>query len=137
MNPIIESLNRYAAANRWSVGGGPARHLSAGQLEFPVLWHEPLALTGKIGRNEGFLTYKMSFLLLDRGDESESPENIRQRLENQSLGIIRTLENHARVRDVRLIACKPAESSLTRYGETAITVSIEVDIFFHHPITQA
>ena len=137
MNPIIESLNRYAAANRWNVDGGPARNLSAGQLEFPVVWHQPLALTGKIGRNEGFLTYKLSFLLLDRGTGDEAKENIRQRLENHALGMIRTLENHPQVRDVRLLGCKPAESSFTSYGETALTVSIEADIFFFHPTAQA
>ena len=137
MNPIIESLNRYASANRWSVGGGPARNLSAGQLEFPVVWHQPLALTGKIGRNEGFLTYKLSFLLLDKSTDEEAKENVFQRLENHALGMIRTLENHPQVRDVRLMGCKPAESSLTNYGETALTVSIEVDIFFRHSTTQA
>jgi len=67
MNPIIESMNDYARANRWAVDGGPARHLSGSQLEFPMIWHQPLALTGKIGRNEGWLTYKLSFLLLDKG----------------------------------------------------------------------
>lgn len=134
MNPIIESLNNYASANDWTIDGGAARNLSAGQLEFPVIWHQPLALTGKIGRNEGYLTYKLSFLLLDKGGNSDSmrKEEVRERLEQHALGMIRTLEGHAQVRDVRLISCKPAESTLTHYGETALTVSIEVDILFCH-----
>lgn len=139
MNPIIESLNNYAHANDWTIDGGPARNLSAGQLEFPVIWHQPLALTGKIGRNEGFLTYKLSFLLLDKGGNCDSmkKEEIRERLEQHALGMIRTLENHARIRDVRLVSCRPAESALTHYGEIALTVTLEVDILFHHAPAQA
>ncbi len=137
MNPIIESMNRYAAANRWSVDGGPARNLSAGQLEFPVLWHQPLALTGKIGRNEGYLTYKLSFLLLDKGGEGEGTAAVCERLENHALGMIHTLENHPQVREVRLAGYQPAESSLTHYGETALTVTIEVDVLFFHSQAQA
>ncbi|MDR0954542.1 MAG: hypothetical protein LBM20_04075 [Rikenellaceae bacterium] len=139
MNPIIESLNNYAAANRWSIDGGTARNLAVGQLEFPVIWHQPLALTGKIGRNEGVLTYKLSFLLLDgeEGRDHGCREEIRERLEQHALGMIRTLENHARVQAVRLVSCRPAEATLTHYGETALTVTIEADVLYCHKNTPA
>ena len=135
MNPIIESMNNYACANRWSIDSGPARGLSAGQLEFPMIWHQPLALTGKIGRNEGYLTYKLSFLLLEKGEPGNvlKKEAVRERLEQHALGLVRTLENHERVRDVRLLSCLPAESALTHYGEIAMTVTLEVDTLFCHP----
>jgi hypothetical protein len=136
MNPIIESMNRYAHANRWAVDGGPVRGLSAGQLTFPLVWHQPLALTGKIGRGEGLLTYKFSFLLLDNSG-GENKEDIRQRLEQHALGMIRTLENHPRVHDVRLVGCQPVESPLTHYQESALTVSIEADVLFCHPSAHA
>ena len=139
MNPIIESMNHYASANRWSIDGGPARGLSAGQLEFPLIWHKPLALTGKIGRSEGLLTYKLSFLMLEKignGDAAHR-ETVRERLEHHALGLVRTLENHERVHDVRLISCLPAESTLTHYGEIALTVTLEVDTLFQHPTANA
>jgi len=134
MNPIIESMNHYASANRWSIDGGPVRGLSAGQLEFPLIWHQPLALTGKIGRNEGYLTYKFSFLLLEKGGNYDfiEKENVRSKLEQHALGLVHTLEKHERVRDVRLVSCLPAESALTHYGEIALTVTLEVDTLFHH-----
>ncbi len=139
MNPIIESMNHYASANRWAIDGGPVQGLSSGQLEFPLIWHEPLALTGKIGRNEGYLTYKLSFLLLERRENGHvlQREAIREKLERHALGLVRTLENHERVRDVRLVSCLPAEAAMTDYGETAMTVSLEVDTFFCYPAAQA
>lgn len=138
MNPIIESLNRYAAANRWSVDGGPARNLSAGQLDFPVLWYQPLALTGKTGRGEGCLTYRLTFLLLDKADGGgEQRQAILDRLETHALGIVRTLENHRQVREVRLLDCRPAEAALTHYGETALRITIEADVLFCHTQTPA
>ena len=132
MNPIIESMNHYAHANRWAIDSGPTRGLSGGQLTFPLVWHQPLALTGKIGRCEGLLTYKLSFLLLDKSGRGEGKEDIRQRLEQHALGMIRTLENHPRVHDVRLVNCQPVESSLTHYQENALTVTIEADVLFAH-----
>lgn len=137
MNPIIESMNHYARANCWAVDPGPVRGLSAGQLTFPLVVHQPLALTGKIGRGEGVLTYKCSFLLLDKSRGGDSAEELRERLEQHALGMIRSLENHPRVHDVRLIGCQPAEAPLTLSRETALTVSIEVDVLFCHPAAQA
>jgi hypothetical protein len=134
MNPIIESMNHYAHANRWAIDGGPVRGLSTGQLEFPLIWHQPLALTGKIGHNEGVLTYKFSFLLLEKGGNCNAlqKEEVRCRLEQHALGMVRTLERHEQVRQVRLIGCRPAESALTHYGEIALTVTLEVDTLFRH-----
>ena len=135
MNPIIESMNNYASANSWSIDGGPVRGLANGQLEFPMIWHQPLALTGKIGRREGYLTYKLSFLLLEKGGNYNTgqKEEVRERLEKHALGLIHTLENHERVLDVRLLSCAPSESAMTHYGEFAMTVTIEADIPFCQP----
>jgi len=132
MNPIIESMNNYASANRWSIDGGPVRGLSNGQLEFPMIWHQPLALTGKIGRREGYLTYKLSFLLLEKGGNYNAglQEEVRERLEKHALGLVDTLENHDQVLAVRLLSCVPNESAMTHYGEIAMTVTIEADILF-------
>jgi len=44
--------------------------------------------------------------------------------------LVHTLENHDRVQDVRLISCIPAASAMTHYGETALTVTLEVDVLF-------
>ncbi|MCD8185520.1 MAG: hypothetical protein LUD68_03420 [Rikenellaceae bacterium] len=139
MNPIIESMNNYAQANRWSFDGGPVRGLTSGQLKFPTIWHQPLALTGKIGRREGYLTYKLSFLLLEKGGNHTAleKENVREGLEKHALGMIHTLENHERVLNVRLISCLPTESALTHYGEIALTVTIEADILYCMPLNHA
>lgn len=132
MNPIIESMNNYAYANRWAIDGGNVKNLSSGQLQFPMIWHQPLALKGKIGRNEGFLTYKLSFLLLEKSGNKNSTqkEETREVLEKHALGLVKTLENHERIQDVRLISCLPTESAMTHYGEMAMTVTLEVDTLF-------
>jgi len=139
MNPIIESMNNYAQANRWSFDGGPVRGLSSGQLQFPTIWHQPLALTGKIGRREGYLTYKLSFLLLEKGGNYDTiqKENVRELLEMHAIGMVHTMESHDRVLDVRLISCLPNETALTHYGEIALTVTIEADILYSVPGTNA
>ncbi|MDL2230250.1 hypothetical protein LJB87_00455 [Alistipes sp. OttesenSCG-928-L06] len=132
MNPIIESMNDYAQANHWAIDGGNTQNLASGQLEFPMIWHQPLALKGKIGRKEGYLTYKLSFLLLEKGGNYNAmqQEDVRERLEKHALGIVATLENHNRVIDVRLLSCAPAEAAMTDCGEIAMTVTIEADILF-------
>ena len=131
MNPIIESLRAYGESNRWSVGGGPVQQLTARKLEFPLLWHEPLSLTGKKGLTEGTLHYKAVFHLLERTDGNQTDANEQpERLEKRALEAIATLENHSRVRTINLVSCIPARSPLTQYGETAVTVTVEAEILY-------
>lgn len=132
MNPIIEAMKAYSAGRNVAIAGGAARQMAMQKLEFPLIWHEPVVLTGKSGMQEGTLTYKIKFHWLEKnGNHSaEALEAIREKIEKRVLDLVGTIENHSRVRSVRLISCTPAESELTHYGEIALSAQIEAEVMF-------
>lgn len=132
-NPIVEAMRGYAQQAHVAIAGGPPHTLTARKINFPLIWHEPLTLTGKNGRQEGILTYriKLHWLEKDRNYSAEEQEDVRNEIERNILRLIATLENHSHIQCVRLLSCTPAESALTHYGEIALSVTLEADILFN------
>ncbi|MDR2937186.1 MAG: hypothetical protein LBU80_07620 [Rikenellaceae bacterium] len=129
---LIKAISDFARERGIEFRSGFTNQMTLSKLAFPLIWLEPLVLTGKRGRKEVRSNYrvKLHLLELDRNFPQQEKDEVWNSLADRLVELHDTLGEHPQVIAIRNLECRPDQTRWTNYGELSVTASFEAETLF-------
>ncbi len=129
---LIKAISDFAHERGIEFRSGFTSQMTLSKLAFPLIWLEPLALTGKRGRKEVRSSYriKLHLLELDRNFPQQEKDKVWNELADRIIELYDTLGEHPQVTAISHLECRPDQTRWTNYGELSVTASFEAETLF-------
>jgi hypothetical protein len=127
---LIELIHAAVAAAGFAFHTGE-QHLIGGTVRvYPAVWLTPPELRAHTGRREGETTWRVALHMMALPSSAIPSETMWQRLEAVALSVATTLADSPAVCSVQGVKCTPADRSLTTHGDTSVTLTCDVTLWY-------
>jgi hypothetical protein len=127
---LIALVEEAAVAQGYAFHTGEERTINSTVRVYPAVWLVPPALRAHTGRAEGETTWRLTLHLMTLPAGGVQPESLWRGLESDALEIAGTLALSPAVCAVGGVQCAPGRGSLTVHGETSVTLTLDVTLWF-------
>ena len=127
---LTELVGSAATACGYSFHTGEERLINGAVRIYPAAWLTPPVVLSHTGRCEGETTLRITLHLMTLPTDDTAPETLWQILEKDALLTVSRLASSPAVCSVSNVGCTPARQSLTVHGETSLSLTCDVTMWY-------
>ena len=128
----LTGLVRTIAGERGYTFHSGEEHLMNGAVRvYPAVWLTPPAVKTHSGRNEGETVWRLTLHVMMLPTENTTAETLWQKEESDALRMVAELVSSPDVCSVTNVGCTPSRRSLTTHGETSVTLTCDITMWYY------
>lgn len=129
-NQLIQLIESVATAQGYNFHTGEEHTINGSVRVYPAVWLAPPVVRSRTGRTEGETTWRLTLHLMTLPTGGTHTETTWQALESDALEMAGSLALSSRVCSVGNIGCTPKRQSLTAHGETSVTLTLDLTLWY-------